>query len=90
VQNEVGTRAYSQCIAGGRLATVRGYVLTDDDRLRVEIIERIMCDFGADLGQICARHGSAPEAMLDIVAPSAGLDFRRRRRTRRNFLGRNG
>jgi coproporphyrinogen III oxidase-like Fe-S oxidoreductase len=39
-------------------------VLTDDDRLRAEIIERIMCDFGADLGQICARHGSAPEAML--------------------------
>jgi oxygen-independent coproporphyrinogen III oxidase len=64
VQNEVGTRAYSQSIAGGRLATVKGYALTDDDRLRAEIIERIMCDFGADLGQICARHGSAPEAML--------------------------
>jgi oxygen-independent coproporphyrinogen-3 oxidase len=64
VQNEVGTRAYSQSIAVGRLATVKGYVLTDDDRLRAEIIERIMCDFGADLGRICARHGSAPEAML--------------------------
>jgi oxygen-independent coproporphyrinogen-3 oxidase len=38
--------------------------LTGDDRLRAEIIERIMCDFGADLGPICARHGSAPEAML--------------------------
>jgi len=23
--------------------------LTDDDRLRAEIIERIMCDFGVDL-----------------------------------------
>jgi oxygen-independent coproporphyrinogen-3 oxidase len=64
VQNEVGTRAYSESIASGRLATVKGYALTSDDRLRAEIIERIMCDFGADLGQICARHGSAPEAML--------------------------
>jgi oxygen-independent coproporphyrinogen III oxidase len=64
VQNEVGTRAYSQSIAAGRLATVKGYPLTNDDRLRAEIIERIMCDFGADIGQICARHGSAPEAML--------------------------
>src|SRR5713226_1486797 len=64
VKNEVGTRAYSQSIATGRLATVKGYALTNDDRLRAEIIERIMCDFGADLGQICARHGSAPEAML--------------------------
>lgn len=32
--------------------------------LRAEIIERIMCEFGVDLGQICARHGSAPEQML--------------------------
>ena len=46
------------------MATVKGYGLTDDDRLRAEIIERIMCDFGADLEQICARHGSEPEAML--------------------------
>jgi oxygen-independent coproporphyrinogen III oxidase len=64
VQNEVGTRTYSQSIASGRLATVKGYSLTSDDRLRAEIIERIMCDFGADLGSICARHGSAPETML--------------------------
>jgi oxygen-independent coproporphyrinogen III oxidase len=64
VQNEVQMRTYSQAIAHGRLATVKGYVLTDDDRLRAEIIERIMCDFGADLGQICARHGAEPAAVL--------------------------
>jgi len=64
VQNEVGTRAYSQAIAGGALATVKGYALTNDDRLRAEIIERIMCDFAADLGPICARHGSAAAAVL--------------------------
>jgi oxygen-independent coproporphyrinogen-3 oxidase len=64
VQNEVGTRAYLQSIAGRGLATVKGYALTDDDRLRAEIIERIMCDFGADLDQICARHGSAAATML--------------------------
>ena len=64
VQNEVGTRAYEKAIAGDRLATVKGYALTDDDRLRAEIIERIMCDFSVDLDPICARHGSAAEAML--------------------------
>ena len=64
VQNEVGTRAYAQAIASDRLATVKGYALTDDDRLRAEIIERIMCDFSVDLGPVCARHGSAAEAML--------------------------
>jgi oxygen-independent coproporphyrinogen-3 oxidase len=64
VQNEVNTHAYCKTIAGGTLATVRGYALTDDDRLRGEIIERIMCDFGVDLDPICARHGAAPEKLL--------------------------
>jgi oxygen-independent coproporphyrinogen III oxidase len=65
VQNEVGTRAYCETIAAGRPATVKGYALTDDDRLRAEIIERIMCDLRVDLGQICARHGSASETLLE-------------------------
>jgi oxygen-independent coproporphyrinogen III oxidase len=38
--------------------------LTQDDRLRAEIIERIMCDFEVDLDPICARHGAASETML--------------------------
>jgi oxygen-independent coproporphyrinogen-3 oxidase len=66
VQNEVNTRAYSESIASGQLTTVRGYALTDDDRLRGEIIERIMCDFGVDLDQVCARHGSVPEQVLKL------------------------
>jgi oxygen-independent coproporphyrinogen-3 oxidase len=73
VQNEVHTRAYTECIASGRLPTVKGYALTDDDRLRAEIIERIMCDFGVDLDQICARHGSVPDAMLKSSPRLQGL-----------------
>ncbi|MBR0736196.1 oxygen-independent coproporphyrinogen III oxidase [Bradyrhizobium liaoningense] len=64
VQNEVQVGAYAQSIGAGRLATAKGYGLTDDDRLRADIIERIMCEFGADLGGICARHGADPEATL--------------------------
>ncbi|MEZ5822244.1 MAG: oxygen-independent coproporphyrinogen III oxidase [Xanthobacteraceae bacterium] len=64
VQNEVAIPAYSQIVAQGRLATARGYRLTDDDRLRAEIIERIMCDFAVDLDSVCARHGSAAHEML--------------------------
>ncbi len=64
VQNEVHTRAYEESIASGRLATVKGYALTKDDRLLAEIIERIMCDFGVDLGEICSRHDTAPEKIL--------------------------
>ena len=64
VQNEVAIPAYSQSVAQGRLATARGYRLTDDDRLRAEIIERIMCDFAVDLDPICARHGLVAGDML--------------------------
>jgi oxygen-independent coproporphyrinogen-3 oxidase len=64
VQNDVQIAAYSQAIAEGRLATIKGYALTDDDRLRADIIERIMCDYRVDLGEVCARHGAAADAML--------------------------
>jgi len=64
VQNEVAIRGYSQAVAQGRLATARGYALTDDDRLRAEIIERIMCDFAVDLDSVCGRHGAAAASML--------------------------
>ena len=64
VQNEVGTRAYAQALASGSLATVRGHTLTNDDRMRGEIIERIMCDFGADIGHICERYRQMPDRFL--------------------------
>lgn len=64
VQNEVALPAYSQAVALGRLATSRGYAFTGEDRLRGEIIERIMCDFAVDLDAVCARHGSPADEML--------------------------
>ncbi|MDE2376122.1 oxygen-independent coproporphyrinogen III oxidase [Bradyrhizobium sp.] len=73
VQNDVQIGAYSQAIANGRLATVKGYALTDDDRLRADIIERIMCDYRVDLGEVCARHGAAPETMLQSATRLKGL-----------------
>jgi oxygen-independent coproporphyrinogen-3 oxidase len=73
VQNEIHTRAYSQSILERKLATVKGYALTPDDRLRAEIIERVMCDFGVDLGQICARHGAAAETLLKSSPRLDGL-----------------
>jgi oxygen-independent coproporphyrinogen III oxidase len=64
VQNDVPIRAYEEAIAAGRFATVKGYALTDDDRLRADIIERIMCDYGVDLATVCTRHGAEPDQML--------------------------
>ena len=71
--------AYSLTAAGyrqigrGDLATEKGYALTADDRLRADIIERIMCDFRVDLQQVCARHGTTPAATLQSATRLHGL-----------------
>lgn len=64
VQNDVSTRSYCAQAGRGNLATRKGYALTVDDRLRADIIERIMCDFRVDLRQVCTRHGTTLEAVL--------------------------
>jgi oxygen-independent coproporphyrinogen-3 oxidase len=65
VQNAAGTVAYREAILAGELATARGRELTAEDRLRRAIIERLMCDLKADLGEIAAAHGRG----LDDLAP---------------------
>jgi len=56
VQNAAAATAYRDAITGGRLATARGCLLTPQDRLRRDIIERLMCDLRVDLDRICAAH----------------------------------
>ena len=43
-------------VAQGRLPVARGVALTDDDRFRGEIIERLMCDLEVDLEAVCRKH----------------------------------
>ncbi|WEX91731.1 oxygen-independent coproporphyrinogen III oxidase (plasmid) [Sinorhizobium garamanticum] len=64
-QNEVPPGLYAQKIAAGRLATMKGYRLTEEDRLRAAIIERLMCDFSADIPAIAAAHGFDPGIVLE-------------------------
>jgi oxygen-independent coproporphyrinogen-3 oxidase len=66
-QNEVVLGAYAGRIAKGELATVKGYALTADDRLRADLIERIMCDFGVDVGEVCRSHAVSPEDLLASI-----------------------
>lgn len=53
VSQELGWRA---AVIKGELPIARGVALTPDDRLRGEIIERLMCDLAVDLAAVCARH----------------------------------
>jgi oxygen-independent coproporphyrinogen III oxidase len=57
VQNEIVLGAYAKRILAGVLPTAKGYRMTRDDRLRADLIERLMCDFEVDLAKVCGRHG---------------------------------
>ncbi|MEZ2128171.1 MULTISPECIES: oxygen-independent coproporphyrinogen III oxidase [unclassified Sinorhizobium] len=65
VQNEVAPGPYAQRIASGRLATLKGYRLTAEDRLRATVIERLMCDFRVDIPAVAAAHGFEAGPLLD-------------------------
>jgi len=64
VQNEVALGEYAKRIAQTELATAKGHALTPDDRLRAEIIERLMCDFQVDVGEVCRKHGVPADLIL--------------------------
>ncbi|CCE95423.1 oxygen-independent coproporphyrinogen III oxidase [Sinorhizobium fredii HH103] len=74
VQNEIPPGVYAQRIASGRLATVKGYSLTAEDRLRANVIERLMCDFRVDVPAIAAAHGFDPQMLLHGNAKLAMLE----------------
>jgi oxygen-independent coproporphyrinogen III oxidase len=74
VQNTPSAVAYRTTISAGGLAAARGCALTEDDRLRRDVIERLMCDLYVDLAERCAAHNSSADrfpaelAKLDALA----------------------
>jgi len=56
LQNMPATGEYLRRVEEGGLAVVRGYALTEEDRARAFVIERIMCDFGFSFADLAARH----------------------------------
>ncbi len=67
VQNASSTVAYRNAIQSGHLATVRGRTLTDEDRLRRDIIEQLMCNLEVDLaGTAAARNRSLDDFATEL------------------------
>lgn len=57
VQNSPDIGGYQRAIDAGEFATVRGLAVTAEDRIRGDVIERLMCDFAADLDTVAHAHG---------------------------------
>lgn len=71
VQNAAGTLQYRDAIDRERPAITRGYLLTDEDRFRWYIIERLMCDLHVDLADVCRARG---RSLADLAPEFRQLD----------------
>lgn len=69
VQNLTGIGEWRRKVEARELATARGLAFTEDDRRRAALIERIMCDFEADLSHFGGRAAFAGE--IARLAPLA-------------------
>jgi oxygen-independent coproporphyrinogen-3 oxidase len=56
-QNVKKLSSYFRAIDGGQFPIERGYVVTDDDRIRREVITELMCNFFIDRRVIENRFG---------------------------------
>jgi oxygen-independent coproporphyrinogen-3 oxidase len=68
VQNAPAIPDYREALRAGRLPTVRGIEISDEDRLRRSIIERLMCDLAVDLDGATGRFASELEALAPLAA----------------------
>ncbi|MFQ6617034.1 MAG: coproporphyrinogen III oxidase, partial [Fidelibacterota bacterium] len=48
---------YYERVGDRRLAVEKGYVLSQDDRIRREVIMRLMCDMALEYGELSRRLG---------------------------------
>lgn len=54
-QNPTDLASYEAALDQGRLATVKGVRLTQDDLIRADVIERLMCDMRLDMAAVSQR-----------------------------------
>ncbi|HRE61299.1 MAG TPA: oxygen-independent coproporphyrinogen III oxidase [Micropepsaceae bacterium] len=72
-QNDPAVPGWRRAVDTGVLPIVRGHRLSDDDRLRARIIERLMCDFKIDLADFGGRSAFAAERAALAPLAADGL-----------------
>jgi len=73
-QNMPATGEYLRRVEEGGVAVVRGYALTQEDRARAYVIERVMCDFGFSFAELSARHPAVAPAIRTEARSFAASD----------------
>lgn len=85
-QNAADLAPWAESVRAGNLPIVRGHVLTDDDRVRGEIIRDLLCNLELSLDQIPNSLAPALEALAKFEGD--GLITRDAKKVRVTTLGR--
>lgn len=82
VQNAPDQYLYASAITAGRPATAGGHALSDEDRTRASLIERLTCDLTVDLEKIAGPHATQLRSEFDArIATILGVDAGRKVQT---------
>jgi oxygen-independent coproporphyrinogen III oxidase len=65
VQNAADMPSYRRQVSSGELPIARGIGFAGEDRLRAEVIARLMCDLAVDLADVAGRGGEDPALFRD-------------------------
>lgn len=74
VANEIAIERYKTLVREGELPITRGIAISDDDRLRRSVIERLMCDMGVDLDQVASLYGKTGDIFASELAALSNLE----------------
>lgn len=64
VQNAPASADYERRVAGGGMAVVRGFELSNADRMRAWVIERLMCDLSFSRCDLLSRFGEVARPII--------------------------
>ena len=74
VQNSIPTGDYIRRVRDGKLATVRGFEFTVEDRMRGYVIEQLMCNAQVDVRQLESLFGEQSSHVVDDMRLLCALD----------------
>ena len=67
VQNAKNIRDWKDAIESNRLSCQKGVQTCDEDRLRRDVIHRLMCDLEVDFGEVCKQHHRSTDYLDEAI-----------------------
>lgn len=73
-QNAVAVDEHARRLEKEGLATARGWLLTEDDKVRAYVIEKLMCDFSFSSEELLHRYGDTAQPVLSRADTAIATD----------------